>query len=471
MADLDVSNASAPPPDVPAPEETEGAVTAALVEAASETIRTGDAERLRALVGDLHEADTGELLASLDPELRIGFVELLGPQFHFAALTEVDEAIRLAVLETLPTDIIVEGLRELESDDAVYILEDLEDEDRKTILERLPLPERAALTRSLDFPEESAGRRMQTDFIAAPPFWTIGRTVDYLREMKDAPETFYEVYVIDPAFKLQGTVPLDKLLRSPRDVRLESILSEDVRAVSGMEDQEQVARMFQRYNLVSAPVVDDARRLVGVLTIDDIVDVINEEAEEDLKALGGVFGDEELSDTVAQTARSRFPWLFVNLGTAFLAASVISLFEGTIQQMVALAILMPIVASMGGNAATQAMTVTVRALATRELGRRNIGRIVGRELMVGLVNGLLLACVLGAGAGLWFRDYELGMVIAAALVLNMIVAGLFGTVIPLTVNKARLDPAVASGVFVTTITDVVGFFAFLGLAAWWFRLW
>lgn len=470
MAEPDLQTAAVPQPDPPAP-EAEGTVTAALVEAVSETIRTGDAERLRALVGDLHEADLGELLQALEPELRPGLVELLGPAFDFAALTEVDEAIRLALLEALPIDTIVDGLRELDSDDAVYILEDLEDEDRKSILERLPLPERAALTRSLDFPEDAAGRLMQTDFVAVPPFWTVGRTVDYLREMKDAPETFYEVYVIDPVFKLIGTVPLDKLLRSPREVRIETILNEDVREVHGTDDQEEVARLFQRYNLVSAPVTDEANRLVGVLTIDDIVDVIHEEAEEDLKALGGVLGDEELSDTVFETARSRFPWLFVNLGTAFLAAAVIGIFEGTIQQMVALAVLMPIVASMGGNAGTQAMTVTVRALATRELGRRNIRRIVTREAMVGLVNGMLLAVLLGLGAGLWFRDYQLGAVIAAALVLNMLMAGLFGTVIPLTVSRLKLDPAVASGVFVTTITDVIGFSAFLGLATYWFGFW
>lgn len=456
-----------PEPDHPAPDETEGHVTAALVEAVSETIRTGDSERLRSLVGDLHEADLGELLEALEAEDRPGLVELLGDQFDFTALTEMDESTRLALLESLPTDVTVEGLRELDSDDAVYILEDLEDEDRQEILERLPLPERAALTRSLDFPEESAGRRMQTDFVAVPPFWTAGRTIDYLREMKDPPETFYEVYVIDPAFKLLGTVPLDMLLRSPREARLESILKDEVREVGATEDQEEAGRLFQRYNLVSAPVTDDAGRLVGVLTVDDIVDVIHQEADEDIKALAGV-GDEELSDSVLETARGRLPWLLVNLATAFLAASVIALFEGTIEQMVALAVLMPIVASMGGNAGTQAMTVTVRALAMRELGRRNVRRIVTREVMVGFVNGVSLALVLGLGAGLWFRSVDLGAVIATALTVNMLVAGLFGTLVPLTINKLKLDPAVASGVFVTTVTDVIGFFAFLGLATWWF---
>ena len=465
MAEPDLQTAT--PPETP---DKQGAVTAALVEAVSETIRVGDAERLRTLVGGLHEADQGELLETLDTELRPGLIELLGADFHFAALTEVDEAVRLEVLETLPTEVVVEGLRELESDDAVYILEDLPADEQQLILELLPLPERAALTRSLDFPEESAGRRMQTDFVAVPPFWTVGRTIDYLREMKDAPETFYEVYVIDPAFKLLGTVPLDKLLRSPREARLEAILNKDIREVKGTEDQEEAGRLFQRYNLVSAPVTDDAGRLVGVLTIDDIVDVINEEADEDIKALGGVLGDEELSDTVGETARSRFPWLLVNLGTAFLAAGVIGVFEGTIRQMVALAILMPIVASMGGNAGTQAMTVTVRAIAMRDLGTRNIRRMVTREVLVGLANGFSLALLLGAGASLWFQDPELGVVIAVALVINMVVAGLFGSVVPLTVNRLKLDPAVASGVFVTTLTDVVGFSAFLGLAAWWFGL-
>jgi magnesium transporter len=445
MADPDTLTAADAQPDPPAPEAV-GTVTPALVEAAAETIRVGDAERLRALCGGLHEADLGELLQALDPELRSGLVELLGTDFHFAALTEVDEAVRLEVLENLPAD------------------------DRQLILELLPLPERTALTRSLDFPEESAGRRMQTDFIAVPPFWTVGRTVDYLREMKDAPETFYAVYVIDPSFKLLGIVQLDKLLRAPREARLEAVLNDEVREIKGTEDQEEAGRLFQRYNLVSAPVTDNEGRLVGVLTIDDIVDVIHEEADEDIKALGGVMGDEELSDTVTQTARSRFPWLLINLGTAFLAAAVIGLFEGTIEQMVALAILMPIVASMGGNAGTQAMTVTVRAIAMRELGARNIRRIITREILVGLLNGAGLAVLLGIGAGIWFENWQLGAVIAAALVINMLVAGLFGTVVPITVNRLKWDPAVASGVFVTTLTDVIGFLAFLGLATWWFRL-
>ncbi|MGQ4272990.1 magnesium transporter [Terrihabitans sp. B22-R8] len=453
------------------PSDEGGGITAAFVEAVVETIRTEDAERLRALAGDLHEADVGELIEALDPELRPLLVELLGENFHFAALTEVDENVRLEILEELETDTIVEGLRELDSDDAVYILEDLEDEDRKEILDRLPLPERAALVRALDFPEEAAGRLMQTDFVALPPFWTVGRAIDYLAELADdGPEIFYEIFVIDPAFRLQGSVPLDKLLRSPRNAQLETVLTEDVRSFEALSDREEVARQFQRYNLVSAPVVDAEDRLVGVLTVDDMVDVIQQEADEDIRALGGVFGDEELSDNVPETARSRFPWLLINLGTAFLTAAVIGLFSDTIEHMVALAILMPIVASLGGNAATQAMTVTVRALSSRELGRRNIRRIITREMLVGVLNGACLSIILGAIAGLWFMNAELGGVIAAALIVNMLVAGLFGALIPITVHRLKLDPAVASGVFVSTITDVVGFFAFLGLAAWWFGL-
>lgn len=452
-------------------DEVEG-LPAAFIAAVAETIETGDAERLRALAGDLHEADVGELIEALEPDLRPGLVELLGSDFHFAALTEVDESVRLQILEGLPTQTIVDGLRELDSDDAVYILEDLEDEDRKKILDRLPLPDRAALVRALDFPEEAIGRLMQTDFVAVPPFWTVGRAIDYLTELgEDGPETFYEIFVIDPVFRLEGTVSLDKLLRSSRTSQLKTVLNDDVRSFEALEDREDVARQFQRYNLVSAPVVDPENRLVGVVTIDDIVDVIQQEADEDLKALGGVFGDEELSDTVRETARSRFPWLAINLCTAFITATIIGLFSDTIERMVALAALMPIVASMGGNAGTQTMTVTVRALTHRELGRRRIRWIVSREMLVALVNGIALSIILGGVAAAWYRNPELGVVIGTALIINMVVAGLFGALIPITVHRLKFDPAVASGVFLTTATDTVGFFAFLGIAAWWFGLW
>jgi len=469
MAELD--NIETPESELDAaPREAESGRPVLPVEEVRAAIAADDSERLRALVGDLHEADLGDLIHELTAEERPKLIGLLGPDFDFAALTELDDTVRLEILEELPTETIVEGLRELDSDDAVYILEDLEDHERAEILQHLPLPDQVALKRGLDFPEDSAGRLMQTDFVALPPFWTVGHTIDYLRETREVPDTFYEIYVIDPAFKLIGAVPLHALLRARRQEQLSAILNDDPRRVRATQDQEEVARIFERYNLVSAAVLDESERLVGVLTVDDILDVIQEEADEDLRAMGGVFGDEELSDNVLYTARSRFVWLIVNLATAFLAASVIGLFEGTISHMVALAVLMPICASMGGNAGTQTMTVTVRALATGDLQRRNVVRIILREGLVGFVNGVVLATVLGTIAGLWFENAQLGAVIGTALVVNMIVAGLFGSLIPLTIHKLKLDPAVASGVFLTTVTDVTGFFAFLGLATWWFGI-
>ena len=361
-------------------------------------------------------------------------------------------------------------MRELDSDDAVSILEDLDEADRAEILERLPAAERDALKRSLDYPEDSAGRRMQAEFIAVPPFWTVGQTIDFMRETEDLPDTFYEIFVVDPTHHLCGTVPLDKLLRSKRPVRIADIMRDDPDVVRATDDQEDVARVFQHYNLVSAAVTDESGRLVGVIMIDDIVDVIEEEADEDLKALGGVNAEEELSDDVLYTVRSRFPWLLANMVAALVASSVIRLFEDSIERMIALAVLMPIVASMGGNAGTQTMTVTVRALATRDLGRANAWRIIRREVCVGILNGLGFAVIMGVIAALWFGVADLGVVIGLALLTVLSVAALGGILIPLLLNRLGVDPAVSSGPFVTTITDIVGFFAFLGIATLWFGL-
>ncbi|ODN69036.1 magnesium transporter [Methylobrevis pamukkalensis] len=443
----------------------DGGMTPEFLEAVVAAVEARDSDRVRALAGDLHEADSADVLVSLHAEDRAPFVVLLGKDFDFTALTEVDESIRVAVLEELPTEAVVEGLRELDSDDAVYILEDLDEAYKDEILAQLPVPDRLSIQRSLDYPEESAGRRMQTDFIAVAPFWTIGQTIDFLRTQEGLPEDFYEIFVIDPGFRLLGTVSLNRILRSKRQTKIADLMDETSHPVRADEDQEEVARIFERYNLLSTAVVDDGGRLVGVLTIDDMVDVMQQEAEEDLRALAGV-GDEEISDSVISTVRGRFVWLFVNLGTAMLAAAVIGLFEGTIGQIVALAALMPIVASMGGNAASQTMTVAVRALATRAIDRRNAFRIIGREATVGAINGLLFALLMGVAVGFWFQDLELGGVIAAALIVNLVVAGLAGILIPLGLNRLGIDPAVASSVFVTTVTDVVGFSAFLGLATW-----
>ena len=349
------------------------------------------------------------------------------------------------------------------------ILEDLEPQEQAEILAELPPIERATVARGLEYPEQSAGRLMQTDFIAVPPFWNVGQAIDYMREEEDLPDEFYVLFVVDATFHLAGTVWLDRLLRSKRPTPIAKITDEDVQAVKATDDQEDVARVFERYNLVTAPVIDEDGRLVGVVTVDDIVDVIEEEADEDIRRLAGV-GDEESPDTVAYVARSRIPWLLVNVVTAFLAAGVIGLFGGTIQQMVGLAVLMPIVASMGGNAGTQAMTVTVRAIATRDIAPRSARRVIGREVLVGLINGLGFAFIVGVVAVAWFNIADLGVVIGIAMLANLVAAALGGVLIPVGLYWLRVDPAVASGTFVTTITDVVGFFAFLGLATLWFGL-
>jgi magnesium transporter len=467
---LDLDDQTKPADRILAFRDAEGDVSQAFVDAVAQATEAGDAEQLRELVRPFHEADQGALLEALPSELRARLIGLLGDVFDFAALTEVDDSTREEILDELPTQTVIEGMKDLDSDDAVYILEDLDKQDQDEILEGLPASERVALQKSLDYPEDSAGRLMQTELVAAPPFWTVGQTLDHLHASADLPESFYEVFVVDPGHRLLGQIFLDKLVRSSRGERVDALMSTDRRRVHATDDQEQVARLFERYNLVSAPVVDEAERLVGVVTIDDIVDVIQEEADEDVKALGGVSSEEELSDTVATIARSRFVWLFVNLITAFLASAVLGLFEGQLQKMVALAVLAPIVASQGGNAATQTMTVAVRALAVRELGAANAFRVTLRETFVGLVNGAGFGVLTGIAAALWFHDYNLGLVIGVAMVVNLVAGALGGILIPLTLEKFGADPAVSSGVFVTTVTDVVGFFAFLGIATLWFGL-
>jgi len=422
--------------------------------------------RLRELTLGLHEADLADLIQLLKPDQRAELIATLGSEFNAAALPELDEAVRDQVLEAMPNERVAEALQQLDSDEAVYLIEDLDKQDRSDILAKLPLFERAALERSLEYKEDSAGRIMQTDLIAVPPFWSVGQTIDYMRDADDLPERFYEIFVVDPSYHLLGSVALDRLLRSKRPVSIETLMMSDIHPIPVESDQEEVARQFERYNLTSAPVVDADQRLVGVITADDVVEVIQEEASEDILTMGGVAG-ESVADTVWETTRHRFTWLLVNLATAILASVVISLFDATIEQMVALAVLMPIVASMGGNAGTQTMTIAVRAIATQDLGPVNALRVIGRETAVGVLNGLLFAAIMGTIVYFWFGSGPLGFVIAAAMIVNLIVAALAGILIPLGLEGLGLDPAIASGVFVTTVTDVVGFFAFLSLAAIW----
>jgi len=469
--DVDVAGpAAAPVLDRLPMRDEDGEIRREFVEQIARAIHDANAPLLREIVAELHEADLGDLIEALEPEDRVSLVELTGEDFHFSALNEVDDAVREEILEELEPETVAEGVRELESDDAVELLEGLDEDDKEEILEKLPPSERDALERSLLYPENSAGRRMQTEFIAVPPDWTVGQAIDYMRDTRDLPDRFYEIYAVDENRHWQGAISLDALLRSRRPVSLSDIVDENRQRVSVLDDQEEVARMFGKYNLVAAPVVDTTNRLVGVITIDDVVDVIEEEADEDLKALGGVTSDEELSDNVWTIARGRFNWLLVNLATAFLASSVLGLFEGELQKMVALAVLAPIVASQGGNAATQTMTVAVRALATRELGSSNGLRVVMREGLVGLVNGLAFAVITGIAAVAWFKIPGLGVVIGLAIICNLVAGALGGILIPMALERVRADPAVASGTFVTTVTDVVGFFSFLGIATLWFGL-
>ena len=450
--------------------DDDGAIRSEFLDRVQEAIERRDATVLQALVGELHEADTGDLIEALDGELRPRFVELLGREFDFAALTEVDDTVREEILEEVSSKVIAEGVRDLDSDDAAHIIEDLPAQEQAEILEQMPPPERSAVERILHYPEESAGRRMQTEYIAVPPSWTVGDAIDHLRETADLPDRFFELYVVDEGRKLLGAVALDRLLRTKRPVPVAALMDPDRRRVRATDDQEEVARMFERYNLVAAPVVDEGERLVGVLTHDAIIDVIEEEAEEDIRALGGVTRDEELADSVWDITKGRFNWLLINLATAFMASSVLSLFEGLLEKMVALAVLAPIVASQGGNATTQTMTVAVRALATRELTDANARRVILRELSVGALNGLAFAVITGVAAWAWFKVPGLGIVIGLAMICNLIAAALGGILIPLGLHRLKFDPAVASGPFVTTVTDVVGFFSFLAIATLWFGL-
>lgn len=443
-----------------------GLIASELASAVTEALARGDTAGSADLVRGLKAPDVADVIEQLAPDNRVALIQALGSSFDYEVLSELDETVRDQLSEALPNDLLARAVTELDTDDAAYVIESLEESDKQEILAQLPSGDREALERALEYPEDSAGRLMQADFVAVAPYWTIGNVIDHMRESDDLPDEFNEIFVVDPAFRVLGSVELSRLLRTQRDVAISDIMNTDRHMVLATEDQEALARQFQRYDLMSAPVVDANNRLVGVVTVDDVVEVIQDEAEEDMKALAGV-GDESLADSVLETVRSRVPWLIVNLGTAILSSSVIAHFDATIQQMVALAVLMPIVASMGGNAGTQTMTVTVRALATNKLGRVNAPRVVAREAFVGVANGIILSIILAAVVFIWFGSGKLGAVIGAAMIFNAIAAALAGILIPLAMDALDLDPAPASGVFVTTVTDIVGFFAFLGLASIW----
>ncbi len=429
------------------------------------TLEARDSGLLRALVEPLHYSQAASLVQELNADERRLLIDLVGDVLDPEFLTELDEAVREEAIEALGKEQFAQVLTELDSDDAVELIEDLDESDQREILEAIPAEERAQVEDSLSYPDDSAGRMIQREVVAIPAYWTVGETIDYMRETDDLPDDFYDIFVIDADERPIGTLPLNRVMRTKRSMIAHEIMeSEYLRPIPADMDQEEVAYRFRQLDLVSAPVIDASGRLIGTITIDDIVDVIDEEAEEDILRLGGVTGI-DVYRAVLDTTRARFSWLFVNLLTAILASIVIAFFEATIEQIVALAVLMPIVASMGGNAGTQTLTVAVRALAMRELTPLNQLGFIGKEFVVGFINGLLFAILIATVAGLWFGSAALGFVIAAAMVINLVVAGLAGTLVPLALMRVGVDPAIASSVFVTTVTDVVGFLAFLGLAA------
>ncbi|CAN5151269.1 magnesium transporter [soil metagenome] len=455
-------------PDVTVTEDHEAldedyVLTAAFVEKVVDASDDGDGMRLRSLLEDLHPADVADLMGFLTSEHRAVVVLWLPPELLAETLPELDDNIREEVLERVPHLTLAEALQELDSDDAAAVVEDLEDDQRERVLSAMPAGDRAAIESSLGYAEDSAGRMMQREVMAAPAFWTIGDTIDHIRRQgDDLPELFFDIYVVDPVNRPVGGLPISRLLRSPRSAKLTDVM-EPINEIAVDQDQEEVAYIFEKYHLISAPVIDAGGRLVGQITVDDIVNIIQEENREDILRLAGV-SDEDRGSSVFEIVRGRVPWLTINLGTAVLGAMVISWFQATIEQIIALAVLMPIVSAIGGNAGTQALTVTVRALATRELNSSNAPRTFWRELIVGCANGGVLAPLIGIAAGLWFANWKLGCVIGAAMVLNLMVAATVGVLTPLTLSKLKFDPAVSSAVFVTATTDFFGFLIFLGLA-------
>lgn len=428
-----------------------------------------DPDCVMRLIDDLHYADVADLLERLSREERGQFVDIVRDQFDPEVLAELDETVRDEVVAHLGVREVASALTELDSDDAVEVLEEMDEEQQRAVLDHIPDEERTLIEESLSYPEDSAGRLMQREIVTVPSHWNVGQCIDFVRRLAEEdegklPSVFYDIFAIDARHHPVGSIALSKLMSTRRQVPVTEVMDEDMQEIYVNTDQEDVAFMFRQRDLVSAPVVDGDGRLVGAITVDDVVDVIHEEHEEDIMRMGGVKEDDLYSAAVS-TTRARFSWLSVNLLTAILASVVIGLFDATIEQIVALAVLMPIVASMGGNAGTQTLTVTVRALATKEVTRSNAYRIVTKEVIVGMFNGVIFAVLTGAVAWVWFQSPELGGVIAVAMVINMIVAGFSGAIIPIALDKFGADPAIASSVFLTTMTDVVGFFAFLSLAA------
>jgi magnesium transporter len=430
----------------------------------SDKINLSDLQFINQTLKDLHPSDVANLIENLSYDTRVKLIEIESFSIAPEIFIELNESIQSEVLQLISIDSISNIIKRLESDDAVSILENLELDKKNLILDKLPPKDRFLLEEGLSYPEDSAARIMQREFTAIPSDWTVGQTIDYLRESKDLPQEFLEIFVVDNEFKPIGIVPSSRVLRTARNSKMISIMREMPVLISVNMDKEEVGHAFENYNLVSAGVINKNNKLVGMITADDIVTVVQEEAEEDALRLAGV-GDEEITDTVFVKTRRRFNWLLINLATALLASWVISIFGAEIEKVVALAFLMPIVASMGGNAGMQTLAVTIRAIATKELSSSNINKIISKEFFIGVLNGIIFAIITGIIVQLWFKQFDLSIIIAASMVLNMVVAGLFGILVPVTLKKMNVDPALASSVFVTAITDVIGFLSFLGIGS------
>jgi magnesium transporter len=432
-----------------------------------EKIKLSDSQFINNSLKELHPSDSADIIENLSIENRSKLIELEGFNIEPEIFVELNESIQSEILLLLSINSIANLLKKLESDDAITILENIDQSKKDSVLNLLPPQDRFLLEEGLGYPEDSAARIMQREFTAIPSNWAVGQTIDYLRESKNLPDEFLEIFIVDTDFKPIGTVPSSKVLRAPRDNKMNSIMREMQVLIPVNMDQEEVGHTFENYNLTSAGVVDKNNKLVGMITSDDILTIVKEEAEEDVLRLAGV-GDEEITDGIFKKTKRRFNWLLLNLFTAFLATWVISIFGATIEQMVALAFLMPIVASMGGNAGMQTLAVTIRAIATHKLSTTNISKTVLKEFAIGILNGIIFAIISSVIVFLWFKDLNLSIIIAVSMILNMIVAGLFGILVPVTLKKFKVDPAISSSVFVTTITDVIGFLSFLGVGAYFF---
>jgi magnesium transporter len=435
------------------------------IKVVTDKISNNDAQFITNSFKEMHPADAADIIENLNHNDRENLIKLNNFKIDPEVFVELNESVQSEIITYLSSDSIVTILKNLESDDAIKILENVEEKDKNIILSSLPPKDRFVLLESLSYPEDSAARIMQREFTAIPSNWSVGQTIDYLRENKELPEEFLEIFIVDEEFKPIGTVPSSKVLRTPRDSKMISIMSESQLLIPVDMDKEEVGNLFENYNLSSACVIDKNNKLVGMITYDDVLTVLKEETEEDALRLAGV-GDEEITDGVITKTKRRFNWLLLNLFTAFIATYCISLFGATIQQMVVLAFLMPIVASMGGNAGMQTLAVTVRSLATKDLTKNNFTINILKEFNIGILNGIIFAIISSLIVQIWFNDFQLSMIISISMILTMVVAGLFGILVPVTLKKMNVDPAISSSVFVTTITDVIGFVSFLGVGAY-----